>query len=80
MDGWTFLRLLRERAGPALPVILLSAAAPQPPRDFPVGLGFDRVLIKPLRFDEFAQALRELLELEWIEESADSLPVSDAAE
>lgn len=80
MDGWTFLRLLRERAGAALPVILLSAAAPQPPRDFPAGLRFDHVLIKPLRFDEFAQALRDLLELEWIEETADALPVADAAE
>lgn len=78
MDGWTFLRLLRERAGASLPVILLSAAAPQPPRDFPARLGFDHVLIKPLRFDEFAQALRDLLELDWIEETADTQPVADA--
>lgn len=52
-------------------MILLSAAAPEPPNDFPADLGFDRVLIKPLRFDALARELQSLLSIDWIEQDAD---------
>lgn len=71
MDGWAFLSHLRENAQRdvgRLPVILLSAAAAEPPKGFPHDLRFDRVLIKPLRFDALARELQSLLKIEWIEQ------------
>ena len=39
-----------------------------PPKDFPADLSFDRVLIKPLRFEALASELQSLLGIDWIEE------------
>ncbi len=82
MDGWAFLAQLRQRAsgnGNRLPLILLSAAAPVPPKDFPADLSFDRVLIKPLRFDALAGELQSLLGIDWIEEDFEQLLADSVA-
>lgn len=70
-DGWDFLRAIRESPTLArLPVILVSAAPAARPVDFPSGLAFDGILMKPLQAATLAQFLAQCLSLEWIWEEA----------
>ena len=63
MDGWGFLRAVREQETMAhLPVILISAARPTYPADFPGNLAFNHVVIKPLNTDKLASYLRQLFD------------------
>lgn len=66
MDGWGFLRAVREpEGGTHLPVILISAALPQRPENYPENLTFDRVIIKPVNSETLADHLQQLLGIEW---------------
>lgn len=51
VDGWAVLRRART-AKPGLPVVLLSAAKPCRPDDFPVDMHFDATLLKPVSSKE----------------------------
>jgi signal transduction histidine kinase/FixJ family two-component response regulator len=74
-DGWTFLRDLRaDEHLHSLPVILVSAAGPQFPAGVPAELAFDCVLLKPIRQHQLADALKELLGIEWTVADADCDP------
>jgi len=67
MDGWAFLRELRTDGElRRLPVILVSAAEPARPAGMAPEIAFDFVLLKPIRQQDLANALRSLLDLEWI--------------
>lgn len=66
IDGWGFLRAVREQEGGAhLPVILISAALPQRPASYPENLMFDQVIIKPVNSETLADHLQQLLGIEW---------------
>lgn len=73
MDGWGFLRAVREQGGDAhLPVILISAALPRRPENFPENLAFDRIIIKPVDSETLADHLHQLLGIEWTRERKSS--------
>lgn len=59
-DGWTVLMQVRAQF-PALPVVLVSAGAPQPPTGFPATLEFDAVLGQPVQPERLADTLATLL-------------------
>lgn len=66
MDGWGFLRAVRESDSLArLPVILISAAPPKRPPDLAADIDFDHKLMKPLRLDFLASLLQQKLGFEW---------------
>ena len=70
LDGWGFLRGVRESVQHQdLPVVLISAAPRQPPAAFPPDLDFDADAMKPLAETRLAQILGEVLRLEWEYES-----------
>jgi signal transduction histidine kinase/DNA-binding response OmpR family regulator len=46
-DGWSVLRFMREHH-PTLPVVLMSAMAPQRPADLPADVDFDAFTSKPI--------------------------------
>ena len=63
-SGW--ILLARLKAGyPSLPVVLLSAALPQPPASFTVDCFFDDCLIKPVLMDDLCKCLGTILNLTW---------------
>ena len=67
MDGWAFLRAVRESHDLAsLPVALVSAAPADPPAGFPDACRFDQAFLKPLDPDALAEWLRQRLGLEWV--------------
>ncbi len=70
LDGWGFLRGVRESVQHQdLPVVLISAAPRQPPAAFPPDLDFDADAMKPLAETRLARILGEVLRLEWEYES-----------
>jgi CheY-like chemotaxis protein len=73
LDGWGFLRRVREFEPSAdLPVVLISAAPLQRPAAFPQGLEFDASAMKPLSEAHLARILEVVLGIEW--EYADEPP------
>ena len=73
LDGWGFLRRVRESEPTAdLPVVLISAAPLQRPATFPQDLKFDAYAMKPLSEARLAWILEEVLRIEW--EYADEPP------
>ena len=82
LDGWGFLRGVRESVQHQdLPVVLISAAPPQRPAAFPLDLDFDGYGMKPLCEARLAQILGEILGIEWeYEEVAAPAPVQDVEE
>lgn len=74
MDGWELLRRARA-AGRGQPFVLLSAAAPLPPTEWPLQLGFAASLLKPCPPDRLLDVLGQQLGLLWEE-----LPVPPEAE
>jgi CheY-like chemotaxis protein len=73
LDGWGFLRRVREFEPTAdLPVVLISAAPLQRPAAFPPELEFDAYAMKPLSEARLAQILEDLLGIDW--EYADAPP------
>lgn len=59
-DGWEVLRQVRA-TWPTVPVVVLSAMAPQRPSHFPVELNFDASLSKPVEPAELYDVLMGLL-------------------
>jgi len=75
VDGWAFLRAVRESdVHRHLPVVLISAAPLQPPTGLPATVRFDACDMKPLSEARLAQILAGLLDLDWdyAESSADA--------
>jgi signal transduction histidine kinase/DNA-binding response OmpR family regulator len=67
MNGWEFLRAVREdRHLATLPVTLISGAAAKRPTNFPTGIDFDALLMKPVDQDALAENLRRQLNLRWL--------------
>jgi len=73
-DGWDVLRWLRQREFSA-PVILVSAAAPLRPVDFPEHLDFDAMIDKPLDPAQLFGVMGELLGIAWETKQAVELPL-----
>lgn len=66
LDGWGFLRGVREAdQGSELPVILISAAPQQRPEGYPESVQFDQFAIKPLSESRLAVILGDILGLDW---------------
>jgi hypothetical protein len=61
-DGWS---VLQDWSAHAVPVILLSAAAPQRPPKFPQKLNFSQIKLKPFNADRLLSTINKLLVLEW---------------
>ena len=59
-DGWAVLRFLRQHH-PTLPVVLMSAMAPQRPADLPAGVDFDAFISKPILEAALFDTLRAML-------------------
>lgn len=66
-DGWS---VLTDWSARKVPVILLSAATPQRPVNFPKELDFVETMLKPFEAKRLLNSLTEMLKIEW-------LPVSD---
>ena len=78
LDGWGFLRAVRESERDRhLPVVLVSAASLQPPPAFPSDIRFDEVAMKPLSEESMAEILGRLLDLDWTYD--ESLPMTTTA-
>jgi signal transduction histidine kinase/CheY-like chemotaxis protein len=74
LDGWGFLRRVRESSAHApLPVVVISAAPLERPEDLPTGIAFDAVALKPLSARNLAEILEHQLELDWEYEVDDRL-------
>jgi CheY-like chemotaxis protein len=62
MDGWEFLKALRERTDHQnIPVIALTAHAMRGDRERAITAGFHNYLTKPLTADTFIDQLLKLL-------------------
>ena len=78
LDGWGFLRRVRAAEQfRELPVVLISAAPLQRPDDFPAGVEFDEVALKPISATALTDMLQRHLDLVW--EYADTDLPADAA-
>lgn len=67
LDGWGFLKRLRENPSQAaIKVVLVSAAEPLRPEHIPPTLRFDAVLMKPFPTEQLADILARLLGVEWV--------------
>lgn len=63
LDGWEFLRRLREAQGnDALPVVLCSAMYPQRPTDFPADTTFAATLLKPVSPNKLLRLIQDLVD------------------
>jgi signal transduction histidine kinase/CheY-like chemotaxis protein len=75
-DGWMVLRVMRERH-PDAQVVLISAAPPDRPADFPEGLNFIAHILKPLDHAKLLRLIGDLLGLEWTDAGASDDTVRD---
>ena len=73
-DGW---QVLQDWESCQIPVFLLSAAPPQRPYNFPSGLNFSCIILKPFIASELLAAISEILVLKW-EAAEDAPPQIDA--
>jgi CheY-like chemotaxis protein len=64
-DSWSVLAQVAVR-WQNLPVVLMSAAPPKRPENFPTGLDFAAHLLKPLNYPKLLQLIGELLHMDWI--------------
>lgn len=66
LDGWGFLRRVRESsAHAALPVVVISAAPLERPENLPSSITFDAIALKPLSARTLAEILEHQLEFDW---------------
>lgn len=63
-DGWMVLRAVNEQ-WPGVPVLLVSAAPPSPPADYPAYLRFSGYFLRPLDHEQLLRRVGDLLELSW---------------
>lgn len=76
-DGWSVLVQVAVR-WPILPVMLMSAAPPKRPENFPPGLDFAAHLLKPLDYQKLLLKIGELLHIEWVLQPDSQLDSSTA--
>jgi signal transduction histidine kinase/response regulator of citrate/malate metabolism len=76
-DGWSVLAQVAVR-WPILPVMLMSAAPPKRPENFPTGLDFAAHLLKPLDYQKLLLQIGELLHIEWVLQPDSQLDSSTA--
>ena len=74
-DGWSVLEMVAARS-PAIPVVLISAAAPLPPEDFAPHLSFAACLRKPVSETELASVLSNFLGLQDLAPAFSEQPAS----
>jgi CheY-like chemotaxis protein len=66
LDGWGFLRRVRESSSDrAMPVVLISAAPVQRPDGLPEDMKFDDEALKPLSASALTEILERHLDLVW---------------
>ena len=63
-DGWMVLRAVNDK-WPGVPVLLVSAAPPSPPADYPVYMRFSGYFLRPLDHEQLLRRVGDLLELTW---------------
>lgn len=63
-DGWMVLDAVNAE-WPGLPVLLVSAAPPSPPPDYPAHLRFSAHFLRPLDHEHLLRRVGDLLELTW---------------
>ncbi len=73
-DGWS---VLKDWAKLEVPVLLLSAAPPQRPLDFPDSLQFSRIQLKPFDADNLLAAISEVLAIAWQPEEYKPDPITE---
>lgn len=61
MDGFLFMRWLRQEKGLHLPVLVLSAVQDKPLTDELLAMGSVRLMTKPVHIPELLTAMRQLL-------------------
>ena len=71
-DGWQVLKTLTA-ARPEVPVVLLSAAPPSPPADWPGDCRFAAPFLKPIDHALLLRRIGDLLDLHWLD---DPLPLA----
>ena len=71
-DGWQVLETLNA-ARPEVPVVLLSAAPPSPPADWPGDCRFAAQFLKPIDHALLLRRIGDLLDLQWLD---DPLPLA----
>ncbi len=69
MDGWTVGRKIRESRTDRLPIVMLSAFAPDPGLKSEADPVQDHYLIKPVDLRQLLGSIHTLLDIEWIYES-----------
>jgi DNA-binding NtrC family response regulator len=62
-DGWS---VLEDWSAQNIPLILISAAPPERPKDLPETLHFASVQLKPIDTNTLLNVLGELLTVEWV--------------
>ena len=63
-DGWTILEKASEE-WPGVPVLLVSAAPPDRPLNYPEHLRFSAHFLRPLEYEPLLRRIGDLLELTW---------------
>jgi len=63
-DGWMVLQAVNAE-WPEVPVLLVSAAPPSPPLNYPDHLRFSAHFLRPLDYEQLLRRLGDLLELTW---------------
>jgi signal transduction histidine kinase/ActR/RegA family two-component response regulator len=77
MSGWEVATYLRERAGPQLAIVMLSANVQEFHRPETAVIVHDLFLVKPIEFNTLLDALGGLLKLMWREEARRDGPAPD---
>lgn len=63
-DGWMVLHAVNEK-WPGVPALLVSAAPPSPPAEYPAYLRFSGYFLRPLDHEQLLRRVGDLLELTW---------------
>ncbi len=79
MDGWTVGRTIRERRPDRLPIVMLSAFAPDPGLKSEADPVQDHYLIKPVDLRQLLGSIHTLLDIEWIYEGPPTSASADKA-
>ena len=78
-DGWQVLEVITA-ARPEVPVVLLSAAPPSPPADWPGDCRFAAQFLKPIDHALLLRRIGDLLDLQWLDDPLPSAGPSAPAD